>query len=122
TKVDDWEFKCLFGVLLVDNVEEQRWGKEIMSAMLSSNATFSMEMFPFGHCPEGMVTYLREKNVFVEENVSSKKKKVSLKRNNVFIEEKRMLPPKRKNVLSKRKNVFVEEKMMFSSKKKRREF
>ncbi|GJS75693.1 hypothetical protein Tco_0725574 [Tanacetum coccineum] len=25
TKVDDWEFKGLFGVLLVDNVEEQRW-------------------------------------------------------------------------------------------------
>ncbi|GKF34931.1 hypothetical protein Tco_0108131, partial [Tanacetum coccineum] len=24
TKVDDWEFKGLFGVLLVDNVEEQR--------------------------------------------------------------------------------------------------
>ncbi|GKE89885.1 hypothetical protein Tco_1567360 [Tanacetum coccineum] len=23
-----------------------------MSAMLSSDATFSMEMFPFGHCPE----------------------------------------------------------------------
>ncbi|GJT49609.1 hypothetical protein Tco_0975766 [Tanacetum coccineum] len=28
-------------------------GKERMSAMLSSDATFSMEMFPFGHCPEG---------------------------------------------------------------------
>ncbi|GKC67631.1 hypothetical protein Tco_1100229 [Tanacetum coccineum] len=26
-----------------------------MSAMLSSDATFSMEMFPFGHCPEGNV-------------------------------------------------------------------
>nr|GEY81384.1 hypothetical protein [Tanacetum cinerariifolium] len=25
TKVDDWEFKGLFGVLLVDNVKEQRW-------------------------------------------------------------------------------------------------
>nr|GFA09365.1 hypothetical protein [Tanacetum cinerariifolium] len=25
TKVDDWEFKCLFGVLLIDNVEEERW-------------------------------------------------------------------------------------------------
>nr|GFA41931.1 hypothetical protein [Tanacetum cinerariifolium] len=24
-----------------------------MSAMLSSVATFPMEMFPFGHCPEG---------------------------------------------------------------------
>ncbi|GKE58437.1 hypothetical protein Tco_1497622 [Tanacetum coccineum] len=24
-----------------------------MSAMLSSDETFSMEMFPFGHCPEG---------------------------------------------------------------------
>ncbi|GKF24576.1 hypothetical protein Tco_0076898 [Tanacetum coccineum] len=24
-----------------------------MSAMLSSDATFSMDMFPFGHCPEG---------------------------------------------------------------------
>ncbi|GKD09707.1 hypothetical protein Tco_1189392 [Tanacetum coccineum] len=24
-----------------------------MSAMLSSDATFSMEIFPFGHCPEG---------------------------------------------------------------------
>ncbi|GKF85246.1 hypothetical protein Tco_0250144, partial [Tanacetum coccineum] len=24
-----------------------------MSAMLSSDATFSMEMLPFGHCPEG---------------------------------------------------------------------
>ncbi|GKB47101.1 hypothetical protein Tco_0897854 [Tanacetum coccineum] len=24
-----------------------------MSAMLSSDATFSMEMFPFGHCLEG---------------------------------------------------------------------
>ncbi|GKG63505.1 hypothetical protein Tco_0643053, partial [Tanacetum coccineum] len=24
-----------------------------MSAMLSSDATFLMEMFPFGHCPEG---------------------------------------------------------------------
>ncbi|GJR81465.1 hypothetical protein Tco_0152250 [Tanacetum coccineum] len=23
-----------------------------MSSMLSSDATFSMEMFPFGHCPE----------------------------------------------------------------------
>ncbi|GJZ92664.1 26S proteasome regulatory subunit 6A [Tanacetum coccineum] len=28
-------------------------GKERMSAMLSSDATFSMEMFPFGHCPKG---------------------------------------------------------------------
>nr|GEV92359.1 uncharacterized mitochondrial protein AtMg00810-like [Tanacetum cinerariifolium] len=28
-------------------------GKERMSAMLSSDATFSMEMVPFGHCPEG---------------------------------------------------------------------
>ncbi|GJY14332.1 hypothetical protein Tco_0383641 [Tanacetum coccineum] len=28
TKVDDWEFKGLFGVLLVDNVEEQRWKKK----------------------------------------------------------------------------------------------
>ncbi|GKA93339.1 hypothetical protein Tco_0815325 [Tanacetum coccineum] len=28
TKVDDWEFKGLFGVLLVDNVEEQRWKVE----------------------------------------------------------------------------------------------
>ncbi|GJX22727.1 putative mitochondrial protein [Tanacetum coccineum] len=26
TKVDDWEFKSLFGVLLVESVEEQRWG------------------------------------------------------------------------------------------------
>ncbi|GJU74077.1 hypothetical protein Tco_1265482 [Tanacetum coccineum] len=26
-----------------------------MSAMLSSDATFSMEMFPFGHCPKEMV-------------------------------------------------------------------
>ncbi|GKA89447.1 hypothetical protein Tco_0811259 [Tanacetum coccineum] len=24
-----------------------------MPAMLTSDATFSMEMFPFGHCPEG---------------------------------------------------------------------
>ncbi|GKF43535.1 hypothetical protein Tco_0130087, partial [Tanacetum coccineum] len=24
-----------------------------MSAMLSSDATLSMEMFPFGHCPKG---------------------------------------------------------------------
>nr|GEX27835.1 retrovirus-related Pol polyprotein from transposon TNT 1-94 [Tanacetum cinerariifolium] len=57
TKVDDWEFNGLFGVLLVDNVEEQSdsrlMGKERMSAMLSSDAAFSMEMFPFGHCPEG---------------------------------------------------------------------
>ncbi|GJW12249.1 hypothetical protein Tco_1578076 [Tanacetum coccineum] len=30
-----------------------------MSVMLSSDATFSMEMFPFGHCPDEMVTYLR---------------------------------------------------------------
>ncbi|GJS20055.1 hypothetical protein Tco_0448687 [Tanacetum coccineum] len=28
-------------------------GKERMSVMLSSNATFLMDMFPFGHCPEG---------------------------------------------------------------------
>nr|GEV97279.1 hypothetical protein [Tanacetum cinerariifolium] len=28
-------------------------GKERMSAMLSLDATFSMEMVPFGHCPEG---------------------------------------------------------------------
>nr|GFA04776.1 hypothetical protein [Tanacetum cinerariifolium] len=27
-------------------------GKERMSVMLSSDATFSMEMFLFGHCPE----------------------------------------------------------------------
>nr|GEW31035.1 putative ribonuclease H-like domain-containing protein [Tanacetum cinerariifolium] len=27
-------------------------GKERMSTMLSSDATFSMKMFPFGHCPE----------------------------------------------------------------------
>nr|GEY76408.1 reverse transcriptase domain-containing protein [Tanacetum cinerariifolium] len=34
-------------------------GKERMSMMLSSDATFSMEMFLFGHCPKEMVTYLR---------------------------------------------------------------
>ncbi|GKE67865.1 hypothetical protein Tco_1522026, partial [Tanacetum coccineum] len=28
-------------------------GKETMSSMLSSDATFSTEMFPFGHCPGG---------------------------------------------------------------------
>ncbi|GKB92741.1 hypothetical protein Tco_0965013 [Tanacetum coccineum] len=28
-------------------------GKELMSEMTSSDASFSMEMFPFGHCPEG---------------------------------------------------------------------
>ncbi|GJW53702.1 hypothetical protein Tco_0097787 [Tanacetum coccineum] len=28
-------------------------GKERMSAMLSSDATFSMELFPFVHCSEG---------------------------------------------------------------------
>ncbi|GKA83164.1 hypothetical protein Tco_0789912 [Tanacetum coccineum] len=38
-----------------------------MSAMLSSNATFSMEMFPFGHCPKGngdvsLVCSVRENN------------------------------------------------------------
>ncbi|GJU12244.1 hypothetical protein Tco_1134640 [Tanacetum coccineum] len=38
-----------------------------MSAMLSSDATFSMEMFPFGHCPEGngdvsSVCFVRENN------------------------------------------------------------
>ncbi|GKB06872.1 hypothetical protein Tco_0835105 [Tanacetum coccineum] len=30
TKVDDWEFKGLFGVLLDDNVEEQRWVCEMI--------------------------------------------------------------------------------------------
>nr|GEV24824.1 hypothetical protein [Tanacetum cinerariifolium] len=43
---------------LNDNVESEwndntTWGKERMLAMLSLDATFSMEMFPFGHCPEG---------------------------------------------------------------------
>ncbi|GKD32135.1 hypothetical protein Tco_1242913 [Tanacetum coccineum] len=38
-----------------------------MSSMLSSDATFSMEMFPFGHCPEGngdvsSVCFVREDN------------------------------------------------------------
>ncbi|GJT00512.1 hypothetical protein Tco_0821681 [Tanacetum coccineum] len=38
-----------------------------MSAILSSDATFSMEMFPFGHCPEGngdvsSVCFVRENN------------------------------------------------------------
>ncbi|GKB20066.1 hypothetical protein Tco_0853989 [Tanacetum coccineum] len=38
-----------------------------MSVMLSSDATFSMEMFPFGHCPEGngdvsSVCFVRENN------------------------------------------------------------
>ncbi|GKF52725.1 hypothetical protein Tco_0159635, partial [Tanacetum coccineum] len=38
-----------------------------MSAILSSDATFSMEMFPFGHCPEGngdvsSVCFIRENN------------------------------------------------------------
>ncbi|GJR74781.1 hypothetical protein Tco_0087146 [Tanacetum coccineum] len=58
------EFKGLFGVLLVDNVEEQRLrrrylndsslrSKERMSALTSSDASFSMEMFPFGHFPKG---------------------------------------------------------------------
>ncbi|GJY55633.1 hypothetical protein Tco_0986232 [Tanacetum coccineum] len=34
-------------------LEEKKRSKEKMSAMLSSDATFSMEMFPFGQCPEG---------------------------------------------------------------------
>ncbi|GKA56036.1 hypothetical protein Tco_0755108 [Tanacetum coccineum] len=38
-----------------------------MWAMLSLYATFSMEMFPFGHCPEGngdvsLVCFVRENN------------------------------------------------------------
>nr|GEW69230.1 hypothetical protein [Tanacetum cinerariifolium] len=72
TRVDDWEFKGLFGVLLVDNVEEQRWvfemrrGKERMSVMSYSDATFLMDMFPFEHCPEGngdvsSVCFVRER-------------------------------------------------------------
>ncbi|GJV23666.1 hypothetical protein Tco_1376361 [Tanacetum coccineum] len=37
-----------------------------MSAMLSSDATFSMEMFPFRHCPEGngnvsLVCFVRQR-------------------------------------------------------------
>nr|GEV48680.1 RNA-directed DNA polymerase, eukaryota [Tanacetum cinerariifolium] len=47
-----------------------------------------------------------------------RRKNVSSKRRNVFVEEKIMLPSKRKNVMSKRKNVFVEEKTMFLSKRK----
>ncbi|GJR08349.1 hypothetical protein Tco_0791001 [Tanacetum coccineum] len=33
-----------------------------MSAMLSSDATFSMEMFPFGHCLEGNGDVSSKKN------------------------------------------------------------
>ncbi|GKD97129.1 hypothetical protein Tco_1381026 [Tanacetum coccineum] len=44
-----------------------------MSAMLSSDATFSMEMFPFGHCLEGngdvsSVCFVRENNNNKEKN------------------------------------------------------
>ncbi|GJZ15905.1 hypothetical protein Tco_0551582 [Tanacetum coccineum] len=39
--------------MLRNEVGCERRGKERMLAMLSSDATFSMEMFLFGHCPEG---------------------------------------------------------------------
>nr|GEW00165.1 putative reverse transcriptase domain-containing protein [Tanacetum cinerariifolium] len=44
TKVDDWEFKGLFDVLLVDNVEEQRSKKSIRGeATVKSEKTISSE-------------------------------------------------------------------------------
>ncbi|GKC53480.1 hypothetical protein Tco_1076225, partial [Tanacetum coccineum] len=50
-----------------------------MSAMLSSDATFSIEMFPFGHCSEGngdvsSVCFIRENN---NNNNNKKKKKTN---------------------------------------------
>nr|GEX09764.1 putative reverse transcriptase domain-containing protein [Tanacetum cinerariifolium] len=90
-KVNDWEFKGLFSVLLVDNVEEQRWRKNVSSKKKNVSS--------------------KRENVFVEEKrmLSSKRKNVLSKRKNVFIKEKECFV-KEKNVSSKRKNVFVEEK------------
>ncbi|GJX81119.1 hypothetical protein Tco_0329268 [Tanacetum coccineum] len=106
-----------------------------MSAMSSSDATFLMEMFPFGHCPEGngdvsSVYIVRENNnnnnnnnnkeeknknrdddldnVKTDDEQSHDEKKDVVKRIKT-----RVFSSKRKNVSSKRKNVFVEEKECF---------
>ncbi|GKC35567.1 hypothetical protein Tco_1047951 [Tanacetum coccineum] len=39
-----------------------------MSAMLSTDATFSMEIFPYGHCPEGNGDVSSALRIFIEQS------------------------------------------------------
>ncbi|GKC56605.1 hypothetical protein Tco_1084203 [Tanacetum coccineum] len=104
-----------------------------MSAMLSSDATFSMEMFPFGHCPEGngdvssLCSSSRALRIFIEQSydevygcLKGDSRNSGGKRLAISMVEEAWLSEKkeRKNFSSKRKNVFVKEKRMFSSKRK----
>ncbi|GKE88721.1 hypothetical protein Tco_1566196 [Tanacetum coccineum] len=102
--------------------------------MLSSDVTFSMEMFPFEHCPEGngdvssvygchkggsgnsggrrLAIFMVEEAWLSEKrkNVSSKRKNVSSKRENVFIEKKECIVEEKECCRRREKDVFVEEK------------
>nr|GEW45955.1 hypothetical protein [Tanacetum cinerariifolium] len=83
-------------------------GKERMPTILSSDATLSMEMIPFEHCPEenGGSRNNGGKRLsisMVKEAWLSEKKEVRSKDKECFLRRERMFS-------SKRKNVFVEEK------------
>ncbi|GJR04914.1 hypothetical protein Tco_0527898 [Tanacetum coccineum] len=68
TKVDDWEFRGLFGVLLVDNVEEQR-----------RTQPFRWRCFLLDIVLREMVTYLRCVSSAKERNSSSQALRMFIK-------------------------------------------
>nr|GEX81966.1 hypothetical protein [Tanacetum cinerariifolium] len=96
--------------------------------MLSSDATFSMEMLSFGHCPEEMVTYLRDHEL---DNVKTggggsgnrggKRLAISMvegawlsekeERKDVFVEEKECFIEEKECFRLREKDVFFNEKM-----------
>nr|GEW70552.1 hypothetical protein [Tanacetum cinerariifolium] len=112
--------------------------------MLSSDATFSMEMFPFGHCPErngnvsskinedggdeldnvktggGLLKYCEcSYNNHMTRNMCDRKtNSVFIEEKNVFVEEKRMFLSKKKNVSSKKKNILSKRKNVFVEEKR----
>ncbi|GKE60313.1 hypothetical protein Tco_1510680 [Tanacetum coccineum] len=111
--------------------------------MLSLDATFSMEIFPYGYCPEGngdvsSVCSSRALRIFIEQShdevygclkggsknsggkilAISMVEEVLLSEKGGVIERRRVFSSKRDNVFVEEKNVFVEEKRMFSSKRK----
>ncbi|GJX62090.1 hypothetical protein Tco_0890150 [Tanacetum coccineum] len=73
SKVDDWEFKGLFGVLLVDNAEEQRKSHDEVYGCLkggsgnSGGKRLAISMVEEAWLSENKRCDQKKKSVFVEE-------------------------------------------------------
>ncbi|GKA87112.1 hypothetical protein Tco_0808823 [Tanacetum coccineum] len=104
TKVDDWEFKGLFGALLVDNVKEQRWVCEMIPSCLKGGSGNSGGKRLVISMVEEAWLSEKEENAFVEEK-------------ECFFEEKECFRRREKNVFVKEKECFVEEKECFVEEK-----